>query len=136
MDFNPHPIKTKEAPDPVGPYNQAVHAGGWLFCSGQIALDPNSGEMIGSENITLETKQVLRNLMAVIKAAGIDKNQIVKTTIYLSDLADFNEVNKVYSEFFDEGISPARACIQAAALPKGAKVEIDCIAWKGTNETQ
>tara|TARA_Y100001968_G_C18928548_1_gene513124 strand:- start:180 stop:575 length:396 start_codon:yes stop_codon:yes gene_type:complete len=121
-------VNTKSAPEPVGPYNQAILANGCLYCSGQIALDPSNGEMIGEGNIEKETRQVLKNLMAVLHAAGATSSNVVKTTIYLTNLNDFNKVNEIYQEVFNESISPARACIEVAGLPKGAKVEIDCIA--------
>ena len=121
-------IQTNSAPAPVGPYNQAILAKGWLFCSGQIGLDPSTGEMVGQENIEEEARQVLRNLMSVLNAAGAKSTNVVRTTIYLTDLSNFTKVNKVYSEFFQEGISPSRACVEVKALPKGGKVEIDCIA--------
>tara|TARA_B100000029_G_scaffold462352_2_gene494784 strand:- start:630 stop:1028 length:399 start_codon:yes stop_codon:yes gene_type:complete len=124
-------IFTKSAPAPVGPYSQAVLAAGWLYCSGQIPLDPLSGEMVGDGNIEAETRQVLRNIVAVLEAGGAKTSQVTKTTIYLLDLNDFEKVNQIYSETFLEGTSPARACIQVAALPKGARIEIDCIAWVG-----
>lgn len=121
-------IETSQAPAPVGPYNQAVRAGNLLFCSGQIALDPTTGEMVGDGDVEAETRQVLRNLEAVLSAAGASPRQVVRTTVFLADLADFARVNVLYAEVFGSGVSPARACVQAAALPKGARVEIDCIA--------
>jgi 2-iminobutanoate/2-iminopropanoate deaminase len=121
-------IETAAAPAPVGPYNQAVRAGNLLFCSGQIALDPASGAMVGAGDVEAETRQVLRNLEAVLAAAGASSRQVVRTTVFLADLADFATVNALYAEVFGQGVSPARACVQAAALPKGARVEIDCIA--------
>ena len=124
-------VTTAEAPAPVGPYNQAVQAGGWLYCSGQIPLDPATGEMVGGGNVEAETRQVLRNLQAVLSAAGTEAAKVVRTTVYLVDLADFQAVNAIYAEMFGSGVSPARACVQVAALPKGSKVEIDCIAWLG-----
>ena len=124
-------ITTAEAPAPVGPYNQAVQAGGWLYCSGQIPLDPATGEMVGGGDVEAETRQVLRNLQAVLSAAGTEAARVVRTTVYLVDLADFQAVNAIYAEMFGSGVSPARACVQVAALPKGSKVEIDCIAWLG-----
>ena len=124
-------ITTASAPAPVGPYNQAVLAGGWLYCSGQIALDPTNGVMVGQGDVEAETRQVLSNLMAVLTAAGAEPRQVIRTTVYLTDLADFQRVNALYGEIFGDGISPARACVQVAALPKGARVEIDCIAWLG-----
>ena len=124
-------ITTTSAPAPVGPYNQAILAGGWLYCSGQIALDPSSGAKVGNGDVEKETSQVLSNLLAVLEASGAVANQVVKCNIYLVDLNDFDRVNKLYAEIFDQGISPARACVQVAALPKGCLVEIDCIAWLG-----
>ena len=124
-------ITTASAPAPVGPYNQAVLAGGWLYCSGQIALDPTNGVMIGQGDVEAETRQVLSNLMAVLTAAGAEPRQVIRTTVYLTDLADFQRVNALYGEIFGDGISPARACVQVAALPKGGRVEIDCVAWLG-----
>ena len=125
------PIETKFAPKPVGPYNQAVLAENWLYCSGQIALDPANGEMLGNGNIEIETRQVLKNLLAVVEAAGGEISNVVKTTIYLTDLDDFNKVNQIYAETFNSKVSPARACVEVSHLPKGGKVEIDCIAWLG-----
>ena len=124
-------VTTHDAPAPVGPYNQAVQAGGWLYCSGQIPLDPATGEMVGAGDVEAETRQVLRNLQAVLSAAGTEAAKVVRTTVYLVDLADFQAVNAIYAEMFGSGVSPARACVQVAALPKGSKVEIDCIAWLG-----
>jgi len=124
-------ITTASAPAPVGPYNQAVLAGGWLYCSGQIALDPATGSMVGEGDVEIETRQVLSNLLAVLKEAGAEPGQVVRTTVYLMDLEDFGRVNNLYAEIFGEGVSPARACVQVAALPKGGRVEIDCIAWLG-----
>jgi 2-iminobutanoate/2-iminopropanoate deaminase len=121
-------IETAQAPAPVGPYNQAVRAGNLLFCSGQIALDPASGSLVGAGDVALETRQVLANLLAVLDAAGARPSQVVRTTVFLADLADFATVNVLYAEVFGAGVSPARACVQVAALPKGARVEIDAIA--------
>ena len=123
------PIETKFAPKPVGPYNQAVLIENWLYCSGQIALDPSSGAMIGDGNIEEETKQVLKNLIAVVEAAGGKSSNIIRTTIYLTDLNDFARVNAIYAETFNKTVSPARACVEVSKLPKGGKIEIDCIAW-------
>ncbi len=121
-------VVTAAAPAPVGPYNQAVKAAGLLFCSGQIALDPATGAMVGSGDVEAETRQVLANLQAVLAAAGCSPQQVVRTTVFLADLADFAKVNALYAEIFGAGVSPARACVQVAALPKGGRVEIDCIA--------
>lgn len=121
-------INTGDAPAPVGPYNQAVAAAGLLWCSGQIALDPVSGALLGDGDVEAETRQVLRNLQAVLAAAGVGPAQVLRTTVYLTDLADFARVNAVYAEIFHQGVTPARACVQVAALPKGARVEIDAVA--------
>ncbi len=125
------PIETNLAPKPVGPYNQAVLVDNWLYCSGQIALDPSTGTMIGNGNIEEETRQVLKNLIAVVEAAGGKNSNVVRTTIYLTDLNDFAKVNAIYAETFSEKASPARACVEVSNLPKGGKIEIDCIAWLG-----
>ena len=124
-------ITTSAAPAPVGPYNQGVLAGGWLYCSGQIPLDPDTGAMVGNGDVAAETRQVLKNLSAVLQEAGASPAQVVRTTVFLADLGDFQTVNELYAEVFGDGVSPARACVQVAALPKGARVEIDCVAWLG-----
>ena len=121
-------VNTAAAPAPVGPYNQAVQAGGLLFCSGQIALDPLSGALVGDGDVEAETRQVLSNLEAVLAAAGATPAQVVRTTVYLVDLGDFAAVNALYAATFSGAVAPARACVEVAALPKGARVEIDCIA--------
>ena len=123
----PQPIYTPHAPQPVGPYRQAVQAqGSWLFLSGQIPLDAQ-GQIVG-EDITGQTRQVMDNLGAVLQAAGCDWHQVVKTTVYLIDLGDFNAMNQVYGEYFPAGYAPARACVQVARLPKDVRVEIEAIA--------
>ncbi|WP_411873663.1 Rid family detoxifying hydrolase [Vulcanococcus limneticus] len=127
----PVAIQTDAAPAPVGPYNQAVAAGGLLWCSGQIALDPATGLLVGDGDVEAETRQVLTNLQAVLAAAGVGPDQVVRTTVFLADLADFALVNALYGEVFGAGTSPARACVQVAALPKGARVEIDAVAVLG-----
>lgn len=127
----PQAVVTSQAPAPVGPYNQAVKAGGLLFCSGQIALDPASGEMVGGGDVEAETRQVLANLKAVLAEAGCTPQQVVRTTVFLADLGDFARVNAIYADTFGAGVSPARACVEVAALPKGARVKIDCIAVLG-----
>ena len=124
-------ITSPGAPAPVGPYNQAVTAGGFLWCSGQIALDPLSGALVGDGDVERETQQVLANLTAVLAAAGTGPENVVRTTVYLTDLADFARVNAIYATVFGEGTAPARACVQVAALPKGARVEIDAVAVLG-----
>ena len=124
-------IETKFAPKPVGPYNQAVLVENWLYCSGQIALDPETGIMTGNGDIEEETRQVLKNLIAVVEAAGGKSTNVIRTTIYLTDLNDFAKVNEIYAETFCKTTSPARACVEVSNLPKGGKIEIDCIAWLG-----
>ena len=121
-------VITAAAPAPVGPYSQAVKAGGVLYCSGQIALDTQTGAMVGAGDVEAETRQVLSNLKAVLEAGGSSPSQVLRTTVFLADLGDFALVNGIYAEVFGQGISPARACVEVAALPKGARVEIDCIA--------
>lgn len=124
-------VNTSGAPAPVGPYNQAVRAGHLLFCSGQIALDPGTGQLVGDGDVEAETRQVLANLEAVLEAAGSSAEAVVRTTVFLTDLADFPKVNALYADTFGARVSPARACVEVAALPKGARVEIDCIAVVG-----
>jgi 2-iminobutanoate/2-iminopropanoate deaminase len=122
-------IETAGAPKAIGPYSQAVRAGDYLFFSGQIPLDPRSGEVV-SGGIEMQTEQVMANLGAVLQAAGLEFSQVVKTTIYLQDLEDFAAVNAIYGRFFP-GIAPARATVQVAGLPKGVGVEIEGIAYGG-----
>lgn len=125
-------IETEGAPKAIGPYSQAVvtPAGRWVFCSGQIPLDPKTGQLVGGGDVRLETHQVIRNLEAVLRAAGTSLASVVKTTIYLTDMADFAAVNEVYGTYFSSR-APARATVQVAALPRGAHVEIDAIATTG-----
>ncbi len=121
-------VQTDAAPAPVGPYNQAIAATGrLLFVSGQIPLDAQ-GEMVGAGDIAAQTRQVMDNLQAVLQAAGASCEQVVKTTIYLTNLDHFATVNQVYGEYFEAATAPARATVEVARLPKGAQVEIDCIA--------
>ncbi len=119
-------VKTENAPAPVGPYSQAVIAGGFVFCSGQIALDPRTGTIVGND-IESETKQVMENLKAVLESAGSSFDRVVKTTIFLKNMDDFARVNEVYGRYFGE-IPPARSTVEVVKLPKGASVEIDCLA--------
>ena len=122
-------IKTSNAPDPVGPYNQAIKAGNFIFCSGQIALNPETNNVDCLGNIEEETKQVLRNLSAVLNAGGATIEDVIKTTIFLTDLKNFQVVNKIYSNYFEGENSPARACVEVSSLPKGVLIEIDCVAY-------
>lgn len=119
-------IVTDKAPAAIGPYAQAVKAAGLLFCSGQIALDPASGEMVQG-TVEDETRQVMKNLRGVLEAASIGFDRVVKTTIYLTDMTDFPVVNQVYGSFFTE-LKPARATVGVAALPRGARVEVEAVA--------
>ena len=120
-------VNTEAAPAPVGPYSQAIRSGEWVFASGQIPLDPATGEKVNGE-IEDETRQVLANLRAVLEAAGSGMNRVVKATVYLTDLGLFPRVNAVYAEAFDVSPAPARVTVGVAALPLGAQVEIDAIA--------
>jgi len=122
-------ITSAEAPAAVGPYSQATVAGGFIFCSGQIPLNPVTGEMENSD-VATATRRVLSNLAAVLKAAGVGFQDVVKTSVFLSDMKDFAAMNGVYGEYFAEN-PPARACVAPAALPKGALVEIEAVAFKG-----
>jgi 2-iminobutanoate/2-iminopropanoate deaminase len=125
-------IQTPQAPAPVGPYNQAIRASGvMVFCSGQIALDPATGQIVGDGDVAKETEQVMQNLEAVLKAAGATWADVVKTTVFLADMNDFATVNGIYARYFDEATAPARACVQVAKLPKNVLVEVDCIAVIG-----
>lgn len=120
-------VSTAHAPAAIGPYSQAVRANGLLFCSGQIPLDPATGEMIAGD-VEAQTTQVMKNLESVLKAGGSGFEKVVKTTIFLTDLGDFARVNKVYGSYFEGIAPPARATVQVAALPRGAKVEIEVTA--------
>ena len=120
------PIKTANAPAAIGPYSQAVKANGMLFLSGQIALDPASGQVVAGD-IRAQTERVLENLKAVLEAGGSSLAQVLKTTVFLADMADFAAMNEVYAGYFAQE-PPARSTIQAAGLPRSVKVEIDVIA--------
>lgn len=122
-------ILSKSAPAPIGPYSQAIEAGPFVFCSGQIALDPNSGEVIGHD-VASQSVQVMKNIEAVLKAAHLSFTNVVKTTIFLTDMKDFPAVNEVYGKYFPE-VPPARSTVAVAGLPKGVKVEIEVLAVRG-----
>ena len=122
-------IKTEKAPSPIGPYNQAVLAGDTLYTSGQIAIDPESGEMV-LDDIKSETKQVMENLKAVLKAAGMNFSNVVKSSIFINDMKSFNDINAIYGKYFDDAIAPARETVEVANLPKYVNVEISLIAIK------
>lgn len=121
-------IQTDQAPAPVGPYNQGIVASGaMLFVAGQIPLDAATGELVGT-TVAEQTEKVLQNLAAVVKAAGTDLSQVVKTSVFLKDMNDFAAMNQVYAEHFGDESAPARACVEVARLPKDVLVEIECIA--------
>ena len=119
-------VTSSEAPEAIGPYSQAVRADGLLYCSGQVPLDPLSGDLVPGD-VGEQTRRCLLSLRAVLEAGGSGLDQVVKVTAYLTDMGDFPQFNEVYSEFFTND-PPARATVGVAALPKGARVEVDCIA--------
>jgi reactive intermediate/imine deaminase len=121
-------IETSRAPAAIGPYSQAVAVAEWVYCSGQVALDPDDPQMVGDGDIEAETRRVLQNLDAVLQAAGASRGDVVKATVYLTNMDEFSKMNQVYGAFFAGLVPPARATVQVAALPKGAKVEIDFVA--------
>ena len=122
-------IRTDRAPAPVGPYNQAIATSGqMLFVAGQIPLDPQSGNIVGEGDITAQTQQVMVNLEAILTEAGANWSDVVKTSVFLTDLANFSSMNQVYAEYFVEDTAPARACVEVSRLPKDVLVEIECIA--------
>lgn len=123
----PHRIQSPDAPAAIGPYSQAVRSDGLLFCSGQIALDPVKGELVGKTAAEQATR-VLENLRAVLAAGGATFEDVLRCTVFLVDMADFAAVNEVYAKAFSGPTPPSRATVAVAALPKGARVEIDCIA--------
>lgn len=121
-----YPVESNEAPKAIGPYSQGIKAGGFVFVSGQVALDPATGAMVGSD-VAAQTERVLQNLQAIVEAAGSDLERVVKTTVYLRSMADFAAMNEVYKKYF-KNEPPARATVAVAGLPKDALVEIDVIA--------
>ncbi len=121
-----NPVATDKAPKAIGPYSQAIVADDTIYTAGQVALDPRTGELVGT-TVVEQTEQVLKNITAVLAASGSSLGQVVKTTVYLADMADFAAMNEVYARHFG-GHRPARSTVQAAGLPKGARVEIDAIA--------
>ena len=120
-------IRTEQAPAPVGAYNQATLAGGVLYVSGQIALDPATGDLV-LDSIEVETRRVMDNLKAVVEAGGSSMGQVLKCEVFVSDMENFGRINTVYATYFDEATAPARALVQVANLPKYVNVEISCIA--------
>ncbi|MCS6837312.1 MAG: RidA family protein [Bdellovibrionaceae bacterium] len=127
--MNPQIIKTDTAPQAIGPYSQAVRVGPFLWCSGQIALLPN-GEHLFEKGIEEQTEQVLKNIENILSAAGYQMQHIVKTTIFLKEMSDFQKVNEIYGRYFPVN-PPARSTVAVKELPRGAKVEIEVIAYKG-----
>ena len=123
-------VSTSRAPAAIGPYSQAVRAGDLLFCSGQIPLDPSSGEIVGPGDIQAQTRACLKNLQAVLEAGGSSLERVVKTTVFLKDMDTFPAMNQVYREFFPQD-PPARAAVEVARLPKDVLVEIQCVALAG-----
>jgi 2-iminobutanoate/2-iminopropanoate deaminase len=125
--MNKELISTPNAPSAIGPYSQAIRAGNLLFVSGQISIDPSTGNVIDDKTIQGQTRRVLQNLIAIVEAAGGSAQNIVKTTVFLRDMSDFAGMNAVYSTFFTAS-PPARATVEAARLPRDVSIEIDCIA--------
>jgi len=125
--MNKQIISTSQAPGAIGPYSQAIRAGNLLFVSGQIPIDPTTGNLIEDKSIQGQTRRVLQNLLAIIEAAGGSAQSVVKTTVFLRDMGDFAEMNSVYSGFFTSS-APARSTVEAARLPRDVSIEIDCIA--------
>ena len=119
-------VHTDQAPRAIGPYSQALVVDGWVFCSGQIALDPVKGDVVPGD-VSVQTERVMENLTAVLEAAGAKLDRVVKTTVFLSNMADFAAMNEVYARHFGEH-RPARATVAAAGLPRGVSVEIECVA--------
>ena len=126
MSSAPARVFSPNAPAPIGPYNQAIRAGAFVFCSGQIPIDPATGSLVGGD-VSAQATQVLANLREVLAAAGASLGDVVKTTIFLTDMADFAAVNTVYGQHFS-GVAPARSTVAVAALPLGARVEIEAVA--------
>ncbi|GCE47677.1 2-iminobutanoate/2-iminopropanoate deaminase [Thermosporothrix hazakensis] len=120
-------INTTEAPAAIGPYSQAIRCGQFVYTSGQIPLDPATGEMVGSD-IETQTHQVLKNLQAVLQSAGTSLDKVIKTTVFLANMGDFQTMNAIYAQYFNSGVTPARSTIQVAELPRKALVEIECVA--------
>jgi len=122
--MNKEAILTTQAPSPIGHYSQAIRSGDLVYCSGQIQLDPNTGDVVGAGDVEAQTKQVMKNISEVLKAAGLGFQNVVKTTIFLKNMGDFPKVNPIYGEFFKEPF-PARSTVEVARLPKDVWVEIE-----------
>jgi len=122
-------ISTTKAPAPIGPYNQAVLSGNTLYTSGQIALNPETGELV-LDDISTETKQVMENMKSVLEAAEMNFEQVIKTSIFISDMNNFSKINEIYGSYFNDATAPARETVEVACLPKNVNVEISMIAIK------
>lgn len=120
-------ISTSLGPSAIGPYSQAIRAGNLLFVSGQIPIDPSSGQIIEDKSIRAQTRRVLQNIQGILQAGGASLNDVVKTTVYLKDMNEFAEMNAAYAEFF-QAVPPSRATVEVARLPRDVSIEIDCIA--------
>jgi len=123
-------VTSAAAPAPIGPYSQAVQAGTTVYVSGQIALDAATGQLVGNGDVKAETQQVMKNLVAILAAAGLTPRDVVKCSIFVKDLGSFGLINETYGSYFDVHAAPARETVQVSALPKAAQVEISCIAVK------
>ena len=123
------PVFSAKAPAPIGPYSQAVQAGPWLFCSGQIPADPKTGKLIEGD-ISVQSKQALENLQQVLIAAGMTLSDVVQCRVYLASMKDFPAFNQVYGKYFFRN-RPARSCVEVSGLPAGAAIEIEALAWRG-----
>lgn len=121
-------VFSPQAPAPIGPYSQAIRAGGTVYVSGQIALDPATGQLVGDGDVAAETHQVMRNLQAVLTAAGLSMRDIVKCSIFVQDLGNFGLINDIYGSYFDADYAPARETVEVSRLPKDVQVEISCVA--------
>jgi len=127
----PHTIiYSNLAPAPIGPYSQAVQAGNTLYVSGQIALDASTGQLVGDGDVNQETHQVMRNMQAVLQAAGLTLRDIVKCSIFVKDLGNFSSINEIYGSYFEDDYAPARETVEVSRLPKDVQVEISCVAVK------
>jgi 2-iminobutanoate/2-iminopropanoate deaminase len=126
--MNREPIATEDAPAAIGPYSQAIKANELLFCSGQIALDPATGKLVGEGDVRAQTERVMKNLGAVLEAGGASFRTVLKTTIFVADMSDFAAVNEIYGGFFEGDAPPARATVEVSRLPKDVMVEVDAIA--------
>jgi 2-iminobutanoate/2-iminopropanoate deaminase len=121
-------VYSDQAPAPIGPYSQAIQAGNTVYVSGQIALDSNTGQLVGDGDVAQETHQVMRNIQAVLQAAGLTLRNVVKCSIFVKDLGNFGLINEIYGSYFEADYAPARETVEVSRLPKDVQVEISCIA--------